>query len=320
MTRDGGGGAPQRKQARKVCRSTPIRDVLKEGPEVIVQVSKEPIGTKGARVTSHVSLPGRYVVYLPTVDHIGISKRIGNDKERARLREAIEAMKPPQGGLIVRTVAEGLTKKQLKADVGYLVKLWDDVDARSAKSAQARRRCSTRSSTSCCTRRAIFHRRRRARSSSTIASEYERLVRFVEMFLPERVKDIELYAGRRADLRRVRHRGRDRARAVAQGAAADRRLPDHRPGRGAHRDRRQHRPLRRQGRKDLEETILKTNLEAVEEIAYQLRFRNIGGLIILDLIDMERASNREKVLPALLEGAQARTRRRRRSTASASSA
>ena len=97
---------------------------MKEGQEVIVQVSKDPIGTKGARCTSHVSLPGRYVVYVPTVDHIGISKRIGSDKERARLRETIESMKPPSGGLIVRTVAEGLTKKQLKQDVGYLVRLW----------------------------------------------------------------------------------------------------------------------------------------------------------------------------------------------------
>ena len=96
-----------------------------------MQVSKEPIGTKGARVTSHVSLPGRYVVYMPTIDQIGISKRIGSEKERGRLREAIESIKPPTGGLIVRTVAEGLTKKQLKADVGYLVRC----GKRSARSA-----------------------------------------------------------------------------------------------------------------------------------------------------------------------------------------
>src|SRR5439155_4724544 len=97
------------------------------GKEVIVQITKEPIGTKGARVTSHVSLPGRYVVYLPTVDHVGISKRIGSERERIRLRETMEAMKPPTGGLIVRTLAEGLTKKQLKSDVGYLVRLWGEV-------------------------------------------------------------------------------------------------------------------------------------------------------------------------------------------------
>src|SRR5690606_9821029 len=94
----------------RVSRSVPITEVVREGDEVIVQISKEPIGTKGARVTSHVSLPGRHVVYLPTVDHIGISKRIGSFKERQRLRKAIDTVKPPSGGLIVRTVAEGLTK------------------------------------------------------------------------------------------------------------------------------------------------------------------------------------------------------------------
>ena len=84
-----------------------IRRLVNQGDEILVQVIKHPIGTKGARVTSHISLPGRYVVYLPTVDHIGISKRIGSDRERSRLRESIEAMKPPKGGLIVRTLAEG---------------------------------------------------------------------------------------------------------------------------------------------------------------------------------------------------------------------
>src|SRR5215510_3843467 len=121
---------PKRPASRKVSRSTPIRDVLKEGQTLMVQVSKGPIGTKGARVTSHVALPGRYVLYLPTVDQVGISKRIGNKLERQRLRESIEAFKPPQGGFIVRTMASGLTKNQLKADVGYLVKQWEDVTKR----------------------------------------------------------------------------------------------------------------------------------------------------------------------------------------------
>ena len=119
----------------------------------MVQVSKGPIGTKGARVTSHVALPGRYVLYLPTVDQIGISKRIGNKLERQRLRESIEAFKPPQGGFIVRTMASGLTKKHLKADVGYLVKQWEDVTKRRAACARCRR-CCTRTSTSSCAPRA----------------------------------------------------------------------------------------------------------------------------------------------------------------------
>src|SRR5690606_32778803 len=90
----------------RVSRSVPITEVVKEGNQVVVQISKEPIGTKGARVTSHVSLAGRYVVYLPTVEHVGISKRIGSTRERSRLRQTIDALKPSTGGLIVRTVAE----------------------------------------------------------------------------------------------------------------------------------------------------------------------------------------------------------------------
>ena len=128
---------PQRKPARKPQRREArapraIRDVLREGQEVVVQVSKGPISTKGARVTQHISLPGRYVVYMPSVDHIGVSKRIGNEKERRRLREVIDSLKPERGGLIVRTLSEGLTKKQLKTDVAYLVQLWNDIAARRA--------------------------------------------------------------------------------------------------------------------------------------------------------------------------------------------
>src|SRR5689334_3433847 len=189
------GTAEKKPRSRKVSRSTPIRDVLKEGQPLMVQVSKGPIGTKGARVTSHVALPGRYVVYLPTVDQIGISKRIGNDKERARLRESIEAVKPPQGGFIVRTVASGLTKKQLKADVGYLVRQWETV---------AKNRGQVKSLPSLLYED-LDITLRTARDYFTedvnkividSPKEYERLREFISMFLPERVDDIELHHGR----------------------------------------------------------------------------------------------------------------------------
>ena len=236
------GGAPGR-----LSKSTPIRDVVKEGQEIIVQVTKEPIGTKGARCSSHISLPGRYVVYLPTVEHVGVSASASaRDKERARLRETIESMKPPTGGLIVRTVAEGLTKKQLKQDVGYLVRLWGEV-AKKREGAQRPAEPPRASSTSSSRRRAISSPTTSTRSSSTTRRSTTGCRRFVEMFMPERLKDVVYYSERRAHLRRLRHRGRDRPRAVAQGAAAPRRLPHHRPGRGAHRHRREHRSLRRQG-------------------------------------------------------------------------
>lgn len=290
---------PRGREPSRVSRSTPIREVVREGQEVIVQVSKEPIGTKGARVTSHISLPGRYVVYMPTVEHVGISKRIGSEKERSRLRDAIEGMKPPTGGLIVRTVAEGLTKKQLKADVGYLVRLWGEV-AKNREGAKSPHLLYQELDIVLKTARDLF--------SDEIEQividdreQYQRLVRFVEMFMPERVKDIVLYTGdepifdaygiedeiaralsRKVPLPSGGYLIIDQAEALT--------AIDVNTGR-----------FIGKGSKDLEDTLLKTNLEAVEEIAYQLRFRNLGGLIVLDLIDMDRASSREKVRRRLEE-------------------
>jgi len=284
----------------RVSKTTPIREVIREGQEVLVQVSKEPIGTKGARVTSHVSLPGRYVVYLPTVDHVGISKRIGSEKERSRLREAIDSMKPPQGGLIVRTVAEGLTKKQMKADVGYLVRLWGEVVKKRESGARAPACLYTELDLILKTARDLF-----TDDIEKIVidsrEEYVRLRRFMEMFMPERVEAVELYEGHEPifdayGIEDEIHRALSRKVPLASGGhliidqAEALTAIDVNTGRFVGK-----------GSKDLEETILMTNLEAVDEIAYQLRFRNIGGLIILDLIDMERASNREKVRRRLEE-------------------
>ena len=290
--RSGSSGGP--KQASRVARSVPITEVVKEGDEVIVQISKEPIGTKGARVTSHVSLPGRYAVYLPTVEHVGVSKRIGSARERARLREVVDQMKPPKGGLIVRTVAEGLTKKSLKADIGYLVKVWEEVSRKKDEGGKAPTMLYAELDLVLKTARDLF-----TDEIENIViddkEQYSRLVRFVEMFMPERVKDIELYSGdepifdaygiedeiaralsRKVPLPSGGYLIIDQAEALT--------AIDVNTGRYVGK-----------GSQNLEETALKTNLEAVEEIAYQLRFRNIGGLVILDLIDMDIGSNREKV-------------------------
>jgi ribonuclease G len=306
--------APASKKADKkgdlgrLDKSTPIREVVREGQEVLVQISKEPIGTKGARVTSHISLPGRYVVYLPTVDYVGVSKRIGSEKERSRLREAIEGMKPPSGGIIVRTVAEGLTKTQLKADIGYLVRLWGEI---------VKKREGARGPAILFEELDLTLKAARDLFGDEIEkividdrAQYERLVRFIEMFLPERVKDIELYTGEEPifDAYGIEDeiaRSLGRKVPLASGGyliideAEALTAIDVNTGRFVGK-----------GSKDHEETILKTNLEAVEEIAYQLRFRNLGGLIVLDLIDMERASSREQVrrrLEDLLQKDKART-------------
>jgi ribonuclease G len=290
----GGRAGSANKPAARVGRSVPITEVVKEGDEVIVQISKEPIGTKGARVTSHVSLPGRYAVYLPTVEHVGVSKRIGSVRERARLREVVDQMKPPKGGLIVRTVAEGLTKKSLKADIGYLVKLWEEVSRKKEEGGKAPCMLYAELDLVLKTARDLF-----TDEIENIViddkEQYSRLVRFVEMFMPERVKDIELYSGdepifdaygiedeiaralsRKVPLPSGGYLIIDQAEALT--------AIDVNTGRYVGK-----------GSQNLEETALKTNLEAVEEIAYQLRFRNIGGLVILDLIDMDVGSNREKV-------------------------
>ncbi len=283
----------------RISKTTPIQEVVKEGQEIIVQISKDPISTKGARCTSHVSLAGRYVVYLPTVDHIGLSKRIGNDRERSRLRQVIESIKPAKGGIIVRTVAEGLTKKQLKQDIGYLVRLWEDIAAR-REGARAPIVLNSELDLVLKTARDLFTDEV-DRIIIDDKQQYERLCRFVEMFAPDRLKDITLYAGE--DPIFDAHGIEDEiARALSRKVP----LPsggyliidqaealtaiDVNTGRFVGK-----------GSKDLEETILKTNMEAVQEIAYQLRFRNIGGLIILDLIDMEKSSSREKVRRALEE-------------------
>jgi ribonuclease G len=289
----------------RASRETPIRDLLREGQDVLVQVSKGPISTKGARVTAHVALPGRYVVYMPTVDSVGVSKRIGGDKERKRLKEVIDAIKPPTGGVVVRTLAQGLTKKQLKADVGYLVKVWESVQGKLQQNNQQRKKPKSPY---------LVHEEpdivlRAARDMFTEdvneivvddPKDFARLKEFLELFLPERANDVRLYEGdeplfdeygiedeiaralsRKVSLPSGGYLIIDQAEALTAIDVNTGRFT----GKG----------------KDVEQTILQTNLEAVVEACYQLRFRNIGGLIVLDFIDMEKSANRDKVYKALLK-------------------
>lgn len=289
----------QAPRPNRLSRKTPIRDVIKEGQTIVVQVSKGPIGTKGARVTSHVALPGRYVVYMPTLDQIGVSKRIGNDKERKRLKEVIDQIKPPTGGVVVRTVAQGLTKKQLKADVGYLVTMWEKAQARIGEKKRAPFLAYEEPDIVLRAARDIFDEH----VDEIVVddpNEWRRLKEFLEAFLPERANDVKLYDGseplfdeygiedeisralaRKVPLPSGGYLIIDQAEALTAIDVNTGRFT----GKG----------------KDVEETIFQTNVEAVKEIAYQLRFRNIGGLIVLDFIDMERSSHRDKVYRELLD-------------------
>jgi ribonuclease G len=288
-----GGRNGHRDEKRKDAKN--IQDLLKEGQEVIVQVAKDPIGTKGARITSHISLPGRHLVFMPTVDHIGISRRIEKDAERRRLREFVDDMRPEGTGFIVRTVAENVEQAKLEADIRFLIQVWNEIIRTKDKvSAPALLHGdldlilrATRDLFTADVNKLVIDER----------DEYERILRFVREQAPHLETQIEYYSGQEPifdaygieqELKRAAQRKvwlksggyiiMDQAEALT--------AIDVNSGRYV-------------GKKNLEETITKINVEAAKEIVYQLRLRNIGGIIIIDFIDMDRSQNREKVFKAL---------------------
>ena len=274
-----------------------IEDLLHEGQDIMVQVSKEPIGTKGARLTSHVSLPGRHLVLMPTVNHVGVSKRIEDPEERERLRKIILDLRPDDLGFIARTVSEGAGKDKLKSEMDFLLRLWANVQERMAKLSSPGLlyrdlNVSLRSVRDLFTReveRLIIDSR----------EEYKNIVEFIEAFAPRLRYSVELYNGidpifdtygiemeiSRALEKKIwlKSGGYIVIEMTEALTAID-------VNTGSY-----------VGKRNLEETILKTNLEAVKEIAYQLRLRNIGGLIVIDFIDMEKKANRDRVFMTLKE-------------------
>jgi len=284
-----------REERRGPKESKSIQDLLKEGQEVIVQVAKDPIGTKGACITSHISLPGRHLVFMPTVDHIGISRRIEKEGERRRLREIVDRMRPEGTGFIVRTVAENVEAPKLEADIRFLIQVWNEIIRTKDKVGAP----------------ALLHpdldlilRATRDLFTADVGKlviddrdEYDRILRFVKEQAPHLESQIELYRGeepifdaygieqelKRASQRKVWLKSggyiiMDQAEALT--------AVDVNSGRYV-------------GKKNLEETITKINIEAAKEIVYQLRLRNIGGIIIIDFIDMDKPQNRDKVFKAL---------------------
>jgi len=284
--------APERER-REI---TPIEDVLRKGQEILVQVSKESLGTKGARITSFISLPGRYLVYMPQVNHIGVSRRIRDAGERDRLRRLVKALRPAGGGgFIVRTVGEGKGEGEFRADIDFLSRLWQQVQARFAHAAP----------------RAALHEEgdlvfRVVRDlfagdveeiTIDAEEEYRRALEYAEALVPSLAHRVHHHAGREAifeargiekeiekALRRrvwLRSGGYlviDQTEALVS--------IDVNTGKYV-------------GKRDLEETILKINLEAVGEIVRQIRLRDLGGIIIIDFIDMDREDHRVQVFRAL---------------------
>ena len=277
--------------------SKPIEELLSEGQELMVQISKGPIGTKGPRVTTYVSLPGRYLVFMPTVEHIGVSRRIARDEERARLKEIMKRVRRPGYGYIVRTVSEGVKEEDLRADVEFLHVLWQDVlNRRDQHPAPALLHSDL--SLSFRVVRDLFGRKV-DRLLIDSRDEYEAIRNFVQRFSPEQTSRIHFY-DKEESLFDYLGVEQEIARALSRKVwlkSGGYIVVDHteamtvidvNTGRFV-------------GKRDQEETILRNNLEAAREIAYQVKLRGIGGIIIVDFIDMEREKNRDKVYHALVD-------------------
>ena len=273
----------------------PIEEMLHKGQEVLVQVSKEPLGTKGARVTSFVSIPGRYIVYMPQARHVGVSRRIHDDAERDRLRAIVKGLPPPPGGFIVRTVAEGKGDEDLVADIQFLSRLWSQVQAR-FESAKAPSLLHEEMDVTFRVVRDLFSPEVEEFLVDSEAA-YEKCLHFATSLVPQlapRVKrwdkdapifeatgierDIDKALRRRVWLKSGGHIVIDHTEALV--------AIDVNTGKYV-------------GKRDFEETVLKINLEAVTEVVRQIRLRDLGGIIIIDFIDMERAEHRDQVFKAL---------------------
>ncbi len=275
-----------------------IQDLIREGQEVVVQIARDPIGTKGARLTSHISLPGRFLVYMPTVNHTGVSRRIPDERERTRLKGLIEKLRPPDaGGFIARTMCEGATLRDIKQDMEYLTKLWQEIDQKKNKDPAPSLLHKDLSVVLRAVRDLFTPDIERIMIDSR--EEMEKVKNFIHTFLPRASNVVELYEGPEPifdafgiEVEISRALGKkvwlkSGGYIIIEETEALTAI-DVNTGKFV-------------GKRNLEDTILKTNLEAAKEIAYQLRLRDLGGIIILDFIDMERHANREKVYQTLKE-------------------
>ena len=278
-------------------RKLSIKDILKVGQETMVQMVKESIGTKGARVTTHITLPGRFLVFIPVANYVGVSRKIESDEERYRLKKIIEKVKPKENGVIVRTAAEGKDQEDLERDMKMLVKMWEKIKKEGAhKQAPAMVHSEL----------TLVYKIIRDVFTSEVdrlvidsAMEYEKILELMEIIAPHLKNRVHLYNeknplfqayGIDAEIEKAMRRKVwlesggyliiDKSEALT--------TIDVNTGKYI-------------GRNSLSDTILRTNLEAVDEISRQLRLRDIGGILILDFIDMERHDDRNKVMKALSE-------------------
>ncbi len=300
--RSGRTGSAEASAGEERTESKPtITELLEEGQEILVQIAKEPIGTKGARVTTHITLPGRYLVYLPTFEHIGVSRRITSPAERARLRRLITELRAQQkisGGVIVRTAAEGCREAELLDDLMYLSRTWMDIRAR-AERARAPQLIHRELD--------VVERILRDRLSDDFTAirvddedDYARIVNFVARLQPKLINRVKLHTrptpifedyGIQAEIEKAI---RPRVWLKSGGYIVINQTEalvaiDVNTGKFVGKTNR------------FEDTITRTNIEAAREIARQIRLRDLGGIIVLDFIDMEERKNRQKVMQVLEE-------------------
>ncbi len=297
--RRGGAGGRGRFRRRESAPVPLISDLLKEGQEILVQIAKEPIGKKGARITSHIALPGRFLVYMPTVNHTGVSRKISSEEERQRLKRIILSERENgHGGFIVRTAAQSASEEELRADIRFLKGLWQDIKNRAEASKPPA---------------LIYHdlnvveRVLRDQVTSDFSviwvdteSEYERILRFFNRFQPGMVKRVKLYTketplfeqfGLSEEMNKAL---KSKVWLKSGGYIVINQTEalvaiDINTGKYVGKTQR------------LEDTIVKTNVDAIKEIVRQIRLRDLGGIIIIDFIDMDERRNRQRVMQALEE-------------------
>jgi Rne/Rng family ribonuclease len=298
--RRGGGGGGRGRFRRHEPQNVPlITELLKEGQEILVQIAKEPIGKKGARITSHIALPGRFLVYMPTVNHTGVSRKISSEEERQRLKRIIISERENgHGGFIVRTAAQGASEEELRADIRFLKNLWSEIKTRADNG---------KGPTLIYHDLNVVERVLRDQVTSDFTAiwvdteqEYERVLRFANRFQPALVRRVKLYSkevplfeqfGLNDEINKalkskvwLKSGGYIVINQTEALVAIDVNTGKY-VGKTAR----------------LEDTIVKTNVDAIKEIVRQIRLRDLGGIIIIDFIDMDERRNRQKVMQALEE-------------------
>jgi ribonuclease G len=291
------GNGGRRDREREKGPEPKIEELLKEGQEIIVQVAKEPLGTKGARLTSHATMPGRFLVFMPTVDHVGVSRKIDSREERSRLRGIVREFREQTGftgGLIIRTAAAGRPKEDIVSDLSYFHKVWTEVRQKAESGRAPSVVYQEQSLVAKLLRDLLTDDYSAIRIDN--AMEHKRVVELIERIMPSLAPKVKLYEkefpifeeyGVQAEIDRAL---RSKVWLKSGGSIVINQTEalvaiDVNTGRYVGK--------KTAGR--LEDTILKTNLEAVKEIVRQIRLRDLGGIIVLDFIDMEEKKNRQKV-------------------------